>query len=103
MRWQPRATGAGAAQGQRRRRLRRGAVLAGGLIVLGLLGGGVYAALQSVYFIGTNGRGLVTLYRGVPLRLPAGLALYSSDYVTGVSAATLTPARRSQLLDHSLR
>ena len=95
--------GTGAPAAQRRRRLRRGAVLAAVLIVLGLLGGGAYAALQSVYFIGTNGRGLVTLYRGVPLKLPAGLALYSSDYVTGVSASTLGPARRRQLLDHSLR
>ena len=96
-------TGTGAPAAHRRRRLRRGAVLAAVLIVLGLLGGGAYAALQSVYFIGTNGRGLVTLYRGVPLKLPAGLALYSSDYVTGVSASTLGPARRRQLLDHSLR
>ena len=96
-------TGTGASAARRRRRLRRGAVLAGVLIVLGLLGGGAYAALQSVYFIGTNGRGLVTLYRGVPLKLPAGLALYSSDYVTGVSASTRSPARRTQLLDHSLR
>jgi PPM family protein phosphatase len=96
-------TGAGPPQARRRRRIRRGAVLAGVLIVLGLLGGGAYAALESVYFIGTNGRGLVTLYRGVPLKLPAGLALYSSDYVTGVSASTLSPSRRHQLLDHSLR
>src|SRR5438128_5710422 len=96
-------TPAGAPPAQRRRRLRRGAVLAAVLVVLGLLGGGAYAALQSVYFIGTNGRGLITLYRGVPLKLPAGLALYSSDYVTGVSASTLSPVRRRQLLDHSLR
>jgi len=85
------------------RRLRRGAALGAVVIVLGLIAGGAYAALQSVYFIGTNNRGLVTLYRGVPLKLPAGLALYSNDYVTGVSASTLSPARRHQLLDHSLR
>jgi hypothetical protein len=30
----------------------------------------VYLALQSVYFIGTNSRGLVTLFRGLPYRLP---------------------------------
>ena len=53
--------------------------------------------------IGTNSRGLVTLFRGVPLRLPAGIDLYQSDYVTGVSASTLTQARRKELLDHSLR
>jgi hypothetical protein len=31
------------------------------------------------------------------------LKLYSSQYVSGVSASTLTPARRRTLLDHSLR
>ena len=73
------------------------------LVVLGLLGAGVYEALQSVYFIGTNGRGLITIYRGVPFKLPGNVALYSSDFVSGVSASTLPPARRRGLLDHSLR
>jgi serine/threonine protein phosphatase PrpC len=84
-------------------RLRRSAALAGVLVVLGLLGAGAYLALQSVYFIGTNGRGLVTVFRGVPYRLPGNLALYSTDFVSGVSASTLTPERRMALLDHSLR
>ena len=86
-----------------RRRVRRAGALAAVLVVLGLLGAGLYLALSSVYFIGTNNRGLVTLYRGVPFRLPAGIALYSSDYVSGVSASTLPRARRHALLDHSLR
>ena len=73
------------------------------LAVIGLIGAGAYIALQSVYFIGTNSRGLITVYRGVPYRLPGDLALYSSDYVSGVSASTLTPERRHALLDHSLR
>jgi serine/threonine protein phosphatase PrpC len=88
---------------RRRRRLRRAGVLAIVLVVLGLLGSAGYLALQSVYFIGTNGRGLVTIFRGVPYQLPGNLALFSSDYVSGVSAATLTPQRRRTLLDHSLR
>jgi hypothetical protein len=71
--------------------------------VLGLLGSGAYLALQSVYFIGTNNRGLVTMFKGVPFELPGGLSLFSSDYVSGVSASTLTPQRRGTLLDHSLR
>ncbi|TMK26493.1 MAG: Stp1/IreP family PP2C-type Ser/Thr phosphatase [Actinobacteria bacterium] len=92
--------GAGVA---RRRRLRRAGVLAAALVVLGLIGSGAYLASQSVYFIGTNSRGLVTLYRGVPFQLPGSLSLYSSRYVSGVSASTLTPQRRKTLLDHSLR
>jgi protein phosphatase len=78
-------------------------VLAVLAVVLALIGAGAYAALQSVYFVGTNDRGLVTLFRGVPFRLPLNIALYQSDYVTGVSASTITPARRKELLDHSLR
>jgi PPM family protein phosphatase len=93
----------GAPSARRRRRLRRAGSLAAVLVVLGLIGAGCYVALQSVYFIGTNDRGLVTLYRGVPFRLPGDLALYSSRYVSGVSASTLSSQRRETLLDHSLR
>jgi serine/threonine protein phosphatase PrpC len=97
-------TPAGARGGaRRRRRVRRAGVLAAVLVVLGLIAAGAYVATQSVYFIATNNRGLVTVYRGLPFSLPAGLALYSSDYVSGVSAATLSAERRHTLLDHSLR
>ena len=92
----------GATRGKRPR-LRRAAALAIALVVLGLIASGAYLALESVYFIGTNSRGLVTLYRGVPYQLPGPIKLYSSDYVTGVSASTLSSSRRHTLLDHSLR
>ncbi len=92
------------ASGERlRRRLRRAGALAVLLGVLVVLGSAGYLALQSVYFIGTNGRGLVTLFQGLPYRLPGNLALYSSQYVSGVSASTLSPEKRRTLLDHSLR
>lgn len=105
---QPRLAGSeapqtGAAPSGRRRSLRR---LRVPLVVLALLAAivaGAYLASQSVFFLGTNGQGLVTMFRGVPFELPGGLKLYSSDYVSGVSASTLTPARRHTLLDHSLR
>jgi hypothetical protein len=84
-----------------RRRRRRGvlpALIA--LTVLGLLVGGGYVAVQSVFFVGTNARGLVTMYRGLPYKLPGGIDLYSSYYVSGVGASTLSPTRRGTLLDH---
>jgi PPM family protein phosphatase len=84
-------------------RLRHAGALAVTLVVLGIVGAGAYLALTSVYFIGTNARGLVTLYRGVPFKLPLNIALYSSDFVSGVSASTVAPPRRHALLDHSLR
>jgi protein phosphatase len=85
---------------RRARRLRAPLVV---LVVLAALAAGAYLALQSVYFIGTNQRGLVTVFRGVPYELPGGVKLYSSDYVSGVSASTIPPQRRQALLDHSWR
>ncbi len=92
-----------AAAARSRRRRRRAGVLVAVLAVVGLLAAAAYLTLQSVYFLGTNERGLVTVFRGLPYKLPGNLALYSSDYVSGVGASTLTPERRRTLLDHSLR
>ncbi|MGA7704260.1 MAG: Stp1/IreP family PP2C-type Ser/Thr phosphatase [Solirubrobacteraceae bacterium] len=89
----------GVRMGRRLRRLRAPLI---GLVTVGLLAAGAYLALQSVYFIGTNQRGLVTMFSGLPYELPGKVKLYSSDYVSGVSAATMTSARRQELLDHSL-
>jgi serine/threonine protein phosphatase PrpC len=90
--------------GRRRRGgVRRAGLAAVTLAVIAVIGAGAYVALQSVYFIGTNERGLVTVFRGVPYKLPGSIALYSSDYVSGVGASTLTAQRRHTLLDHSLR
>jgi serine/threonine protein phosphatase PrpC len=86
-----------------RRRVRRAGVLAFLLAVLILVGSAAYLAFQSIYFIGTDNRGLVTLYQGLPYRLPGNLNLYTSDYVSGVSASTLSSQRRKTLLNHSLR
>ncbi len=84
-----------------RRRRRRGVLpVLIALTVLGLLVGGGYVAVQSVFFVGTNARGLVTMYRGLPYKLPGGIDLYSSYYVSGVGASTLSPTRRGTLLDH---
>jgi PPM family protein phosphatase len=88
---------------RQRRRLRRAGVAGIVLGVLALLAAGVYVGAQSVYFIGTNSRGLVTLYSGFPYELPGGVKLYSKEFVTGVSASTLRAQRRKTLLDHSLR
>jgi serine/threonine protein phosphatase PrpC len=84
-------------------RLRRAGVVAIVLGVLVVLAAGVYVGTQSVYFIGTNNRGLVTLFNGFPYELPGGVKLYSKEFVTGVSASTLSAQRRKTLLDHSLR
>ncbi len=89
-----------APRGRRHMRL-LGALVA--LTVVGLLLAGAYIAVQSVYFIGTDNRGLVTMYQGLPYELPGGIKLYSSFYVSGVGAATLAARQRHNLLDHALR
>ena len=88
---------------RKRRRLRRSAPLLVALTVLGLLLAGGYIASQSVYFLATNDRGFVAMFQGFPYELPGGVKLYSSYYVSGVAASTLTPRQRSTLLDHTLR
>jgi PPM family protein phosphatase len=90
-------------EARRRLRLRRAGVAAIVLGALAVLAAGVYVGTQSVYFIGTNNRGLVTLFNGFPYELPGGVKLYSKEFVTGVSASTLSAQRRKTLLDHSLR
>jgi protein phosphatase len=76
------------------------------LLVLALLAAavvGAAAGIRSVYFVGQDDRGLVTLYRGVPYELPFGIDLYESQYVSSVPARTLSATQRRRLLDHQLR
>ncbi len=88
---------------QRRRRLRRALPALVGLLIVCALLAGAYLASQSVYFIGTDSRGLVAVFQGVPYELPGGIKLYSEHYTSGVAASTLAASRRGALLDHKLR
>jgi PPM family protein phosphatase len=102
---QPRISTAAALGQDRRRRLHipHASALAFTLVLLGTLAAAGYLAFQNVYFIATNSRGLITMYEGLPYKLPGGLQLYTSEYVSGVSASTLTPGERHKLLSHTLR
>jgi PPM family protein phosphatase len=99
----PRSSRAAPGGRRRRRRVRHAGAIVFLLVVLGVLAAAGYLALQSVYFIGTNSRGLVTMFEGLPYKLPGNITLYSSQYVSGVSASTLTPQKRRTLLGHSWR
>jgi PPM family protein phosphatase len=87
------------------RRARKRRVLIGLAVALVLAGlaAGAYAGARSVYFIGQDDRGLVTLYRGLPYELPAGIDLYETEYVSSVQASSLRPFERRRVLDHELR
>jgi serine/threonine protein phosphatase PrpC len=78
------------------------AIIAGVLIVA-IAVGALIMASRSVYFVGTNDDGLVTLYRGLPYDLPLGVELYTKRYVSGVPALSVPAARRERVLDHQLR
>jgi protein phosphatase len=89
------------AQRRRGRWLPR-AIIAGVLIVA-LAIGALVVVTRSVYFVGTNDDGLITLYRGLPYDLPLGVRLYTQRYVSGVPALTVPAPRRERVLDHQLR
>jgi len=86
---------------RRRRRFPTGLVVA--LAILALVGTAGWIASRAVFFVGTDGSGSVTIFRGLPYDLPAGVRLYQSFYVSGVSATEVAPNRRGRLLDHRLR
>jgi serine/threonine protein phosphatase PrpC len=73
------------------------------VIVLCLIGGGGYLATRTLFFVGTNPQGILTVYRGLPYDLPLGIHLYETFYVSGAPADLVPAGRRSQLLDHQLR
>jgi serine/threonine protein phosphatase PrpC len=73
------------------------------LLVVGGLGAAGWFASRAVFFVGTNGLGVVTVYRGLPWDLPVGIHLYETYYVSGVPAVEVPAARRMKLLDHRLR
>ncbi len=73
------------------------------MIVLFLVIGGGYLASRQLFFISTNRDGLVTIYRGLPYDLPAGIRLYETFYVSGVPAALVPSDRRGSLFNDHLR
>jgi protein phosphatase len=89
-----------AGHGRLRRRL--GVLLA--LLALAAAIVGIWAGSRQFYFLGTDDRGVVTLYRGLPYELPFGIDLYSKEFSSDVPAAAIEDKhQRDNLLDHKLR
>jgi protein phosphatase len=87
-----------------RARTRRliGAALA--LLALAAAVVGLYVGSRQFYFLGTDDRGVVALYRGLPYDLPLGISLYTEEYASDVPATAIGDRRqRTNLLDHKLR
>jgi PPM family protein phosphatase len=85
------------------RRVKILAATAATIIVIGALGIAGWLASRAVFFVSTNDSGMVTVYRGLPWELPAGVHLYENYYVSGVPASEMTAGERDRLLDHRLR
>jgi protein phosphatase len=92
-----------AAPARSRRFVKPLAALAAVVIVLFLVGGGGYLATRQLYFIGTNPEGVVTIYRGLPYDLPAGIHLYETSFVSGVPASLVPVDRRGTFFNNQLR
>jgi serine/threonine protein phosphatase PrpC len=104
-RLRPRGPQTGQAQPRVRnkRRTRLVAGLVAVLVVLLLVGGGGYLATRQLYFIGTNSQGVVTIYRGLPYELPAGIPLYETYFESGVPASLVPADRRRRIFNNDLR
>ncbi len=83
--------------------LRRWVTAAVVTLVVGAVVVGFWVGSRQFYFVGTDDRGLVALYRGLPFELPFGLELWEREYSTGVPARFLPESRRGRVLDHRLR
>jgi serine/threonine protein phosphatase PrpC len=71
-------------------------------VILVLIASGGWIASRSVYFVGTDDDGFVTLYTGLPYALP-GLPLYTTEFTSGVPAQSLSPKVRATVTEHKLR
>ena len=93
-----------AAESRRARRFGKPlAALIAIVVVLFLVGGGGYLASRQLYFIGTDSQGAVTIYRGLPYNLPAGIHLYETFFVSGMPASLVPVDRRGQIFNNQLR
>ena len=73
------------------------------MVVLLIVGAGLWTASRAVYFVGVDPQGTVTLYRGLPYDLPLGLELYEPYYASGVTIAQVPEDRRTTFTEHKLR
>jgi hypothetical protein len=71
--------------------------------VIGAIVFGATYGLRHVWFLGTDGAGRVTLYRGVPYELPFGIKLYSEHYSIPIQTESLPERRQDAVTGHDLR
>jgi PPM family protein phosphatase len=97
----PRTAPAPTRRSKRRRRLPGGLIAL--VLVLAIVGAGLWTASRAVYFLGVDDTGTVTVYRGIPYDLPLGIELYEPEYVSGVRLAQVPEGRRATFTEHKWR
>jgi protein phosphatase len=91
-----------AARPKKRRRFPlKGLVIA--LVVLAIVVAGAWVATRAVFFVGVEDDQVVTIYRGLPWELPAGLDLYTTHYTSGVTLDEIPASRRKAFTENKLR
>jgi PPM family protein phosphatase len=86
---------------RRRRRYVTGAIV---LVVIAAVIAGLYALDRKFWFVATNDRGQVTLFRGLPYDLPFGIEMYSEEYQSAVPVNVIADRKqRTYVLDHHAR
>jgi protein phosphatase len=84
--------------------LRRVAMAAAAVVLVGVLAIAGAIGLRESHFIGADtSTGRVAIYQGVPVDLPFGVHLYHVVYESRVSYVSLPPDQRRRLFDHTLR
>jgi protein phosphatase len=103
-RLQPRAPRGDEPRRRRGGRARRwlGPAIVTAIIMLPVIGG-AWIAGQAIYFLGVTDDGSVAVYKGLPYDLPAGIELYTPEYVTGLTPAQIPAGRRDLVTKHKLR
>jgi PPM family protein phosphatase len=99
----PRARPQPTADSRQRTRFKRKVTASIALLVLAAVVVGLYAGSRQFYFLGTNDRGVLSLYRGLPYNLPLGVHLYTKSYASSVPARAVPPRQRDHVLEHKLR
>ena len=86
---------------ERRRRVPVGVIAL--LVVLLIVGAGLWTASRAVYFVGIDDQGAVTVYQGLPYELPFGIEMYDRFYTSGVTLAQVAEDRRATFTEHKWR
>ena len=73
------------------------------LVVLAIVLAGAWVATRAVFFVGVDDDQVVTIYRGVPWELPAGVDLYTTHYASGVTLDQVPASRREAFTENKLR